>query len=39
MFNNNLFLNIPQKADLSATVREASEAWQNGVFTWNAWVK
>ena len=39
MFNNNLFLNVPQKADLSATVREASEAWQNGVFTWNAWVK
>ena len=34
MFNNNLFLNAPQKADLSATVREASEAWQNGVFTW-----
>ena len=39
MFNNNLFLNVPQKADLSVTVREASKAWQNGVFTWNAWIK
>ena len=39
MFKNNLFLNVPQKADLSVTVREASKAWQNGVFTWNAWIK
>lgn len=39
MFNNNLFLNVPPKADLSATVREALQAWENGIFTWYAWVK
>ena len=39
MFNNNLFLNIPPKADLSANLHDALEAWENGIFTWHAWVK
>ena len=38
MFNHNLFLNEKQQEDLSVTVKNALEAWENGIFAWSAWV-
>lgn len=37
MFNHNLFLNEKQQEDLSVTVKNALEAWENGIFAWSAW--
>ena len=35
MFNHNLFLNEKQQEDLSVTVKNALEAWENGIFAWS----